>query len=90
VHANANLNAAAAARRDQAVLKVYERFEAPCDDLDSGLFDLNDQHCFCCMEIFAGAASGKTRKVAGHVWSGRRRTPQRPLQQWLPRLHRVR
>jgi hypothetical protein len=59
--------AATAARRDQAVQQVYERFETACDDLDSGLFDLADQHCYCCMEFFAGAGGSKARNVGGHV-----------------------
>jgi hypothetical protein len=60
--------AATAASSAKAVQQVYERFEAACDDLDSGLFDLNlDQHCFCCMQFFAAGGSQKV-KVAGHAW----------------------
>jgi hypothetical protein len=61
--------AAAAARRDQAVQKVYQRFETACDDLDSGLFQLDlDKHCYCCMQFFAGAVDSKSPRVHGHVW----------------------
>jgi hypothetical protein len=38
--------AATAALSAKAVQQVYERFETACDDLDSGLFDLADQHCY--------------------------------------------
>jgi hypothetical protein len=49
--------------------KVYERFETACDDLDSGLLDLNlDKHCYCCMQFFGGAGSSVRRNVDGHVW----------------------
>jgi hypothetical protein len=47
--------AATAALSAKAVQKVYERFETAGDDLDSGLFDLADQHCYCCMQFFCGA-----------------------------------
>jgi hypothetical protein len=60
--------AVAAANSDKAVLKVYERFEAACDDLDSGLFDLDQPHCYCCMQFFAGAGGSQIRNVGGHVW----------------------
>jgi hypothetical protein len=62
-------NAAAAARSAKAVQQVYERFETACDDLDSGLFDLDlDQHCYCCMQFFDGAGGSHSCKVDGHVW----------------------
>ncbi len=60
--------AAHAARRDQAVQEVHERFETACDDLDSGLFHLDDPHCYCCMQFFDGAGSSVRRNVGGHVW----------------------
>ncbi len=61
--------AASAARRGQAVQEVYERFETACDDLASGLFDLDlDRHCYCCMQFFAGAGSTINRTEDGHVW----------------------
>jgi hypothetical protein len=60
--------AAAAARIDKAVQEVYERFETACDDLDSGLFDLADRHCYCCMQFFAGAANSDNRAEGGHLW----------------------
>jgi hypothetical protein len=60
--------AAAAARSAKAVLKVYERFESACDDLDSGLFDLADRHCYCCMQFFAGAGGSKGLLKDGHQW----------------------
>ncbi len=61
--------AATEARRDQAVQEVYERFETACDDLDSGLFDLDlDQHCYCCMQFFDGAIDRKRLYTDGHVW----------------------
>jgi hypothetical protein len=41
---NAATAAATAAHSPQAVQRVYERFETACDDLDSGLFDLDDSH----------------------------------------------
>jgi hypothetical protein len=65
---NAANAAATAAHRDQAVQHVYERFETACDDLDSGLFDLDDRHCYCCTQFFAGAGGSKSCKVDGHVW----------------------
>ncbi len=47
--------AATAALCAKAVQQVYERFETACDDLDSGIFDLDlDLHCYCCMQFFAG------------------------------------
>jgi hypothetical protein len=52
-NSNATTTAAAtAAISAKAVQQVYERFETACDDLDSGLFDLADQHCYCCMQLF--------------------------------------
>ncbi len=60
--------AATAARSDQAMQQVHERFETACDDLDSGLFDLDDRHCYCCMQFFGGAVDHKRLKVDGHVW----------------------
>ncbi len=61
--------AATEARRDQAVQEVYERFETACDDLDSGLFDLDlDRHCYCCMQFFAGARDYHSRTEGGLVW----------------------
>ena len=72
VQGNSSRNSTAAAteaRRDKAVQEVYERFETACDDLDSGLFDLDlDRHCYCCMQFFAGAGSSVSRTVDGHVW----------------------
>jgi hypothetical protein len=53
----------------KAVERVYERVEAACDDLDSGLFDLAlDQHCYCCMQFFGGAGASQSCEVDGHVW----------------------
>ncbi len=63
-----NVAAAAAALSAKAVQEVYERFETACDDLDSGLFDLADRHCYCCMQFFAGAGSGCSFTVDGHLW----------------------
>jgi hypothetical protein len=60
--------AAATARSDKAVQEVHERFETACDDLDSGLFDLADRHCYCCMQFFAGARDYHSRTEGGHVW----------------------
>jgi hypothetical protein len=60
--------AATAATRDRAVAKVYERFETACDDLDCGLFDLDQRHCYCCMQFFAGAGDNHSFKKGGHVW----------------------
>jgi hypothetical protein len=69
--ASSRTAAATAARSAKAVEQVYERFEAACDDLDSGLFDLDlDKHCYCCMQF----------RVQGH------RAPQQPLPCRLPRL----
>jgi hypothetical protein len=71
VQGNSNASttaAAAAARIDKAVERVYERFETACDDLDSGLFDLAGRHCYCCMLFFAGAAKCENRAEDGHVW----------------------
>ncbi len=51
--------------------QVYERFETACDDLDSGLFNLADRHCYCCMQFFAGAGSkggSKGLSKDGHLW----------------------
>ncbi len=69
-NSNATTTAAAtAAWSEKAVQEAYERFEAACDDLDSGLFDRAlDQHCYCCMQLFGGAGSSHKVKVAGHVW----------------------
>ncbi len=33
-----------------------------------GLFDLDQLHCYCCMQFFAGAGSSRSRKVDGHLW----------------------
>jgi hypothetical protein len=63
-----NRGAAAAARRAQAVEKVYERFKTACDDLDSGLFDLDQPHCYCCMQFFGGAVGRERFYKGGHVW----------------------
>jgi hypothetical protein len=53
----------------KAVQQVYERFETACDDLDSGLFQLDlDKHCYCCMQFFAGARDSQVHKKDGHVW----------------------
>jgi hypothetical protein len=60
--------AATAARSPQAVQRVYERFETACDDLDSGLFDLADQHCYCCMQFFAGAGGSESLLQDGRRW----------------------
>jgi hypothetical protein len=66
-NSNATTTAAAtAARRDQAVQQVYERFETACDDLDSGLFHLDDRHCYCCMQFFAGAGGSRKVFADGH------------------------
>jgi hypothetical protein len=61
--------AAAAPHRDQAVQHVYERFvlRPACDDLDGGLFDLDDRHCYCCMQFFGGAGGSCSCKVDGRV-----------------------
>jgi hypothetical protein len=69
VNSNATTTAAAAtARSAKAVQQVYERFETAYDDLDSGLFDLDQRHCYCCMQFFAGAGGSHSHKVDGHVW----------------------
>jgi hypothetical protein len=61
--------AATAALSAKAVERVYERFETACDDLDSGLFDLDlDLHCYCCMQFFAGAGGSESRLEGGHRW----------------------
>jgi hypothetical protein len=60
--------AATEAQAAKAVQQVYERFEAACDDLDSGLFDLDQPHCYCCMRFFAGAGGSRADRVRGHVW----------------------
>ncbi len=60
--------AAAAARVAKAVQEVYERFETACDDLDSGLFDLADRHCYCCMQFFCGAGGSQPALKDGHRW----------------------
>jgi hypothetical protein len=65
--AQRDVAAAATARIDKAVQEVYERFEAACDDLDSGLFDLADRHCYCCVQFFAGAANSDNRAEDGHL-----------------------
>ncbi len=49
--------------------QVYERFETACDDLDSGLFDLDQRHCYCCMQFFGGAGGSQVLNKGGHVWS---------------------
>ncbi len=61
----ANHLAATAASGEQAVQQVYERFETACDELDSGLFDLADQHCYCCMLFFGGAGGSESRLEDG-------------------------
>ncbi len=59
--------AATAATSAKAVQEVYERFETACDDLDSGLFDLDlDRHCYCCMLFFDGAGASKGLLKDGH------------------------
>jgi hypothetical protein len=61
--------AASAATSAKAVQEVYERFETACDDLDSGLFDLDlDRHCYCCMQFFDGAGGSKGLLKDGHRW----------------------
>jgi hypothetical protein len=68
-YSNATTTAAAtAALSEKAVQEVYERFETACDDLDSGLFDADDQHCYCCMQFFAGAGGSQVRNKGGHVY----------------------
>jgi hypothetical protein len=57
--------AAATARVAKAMQKVYERFETACDDLDGGLFHLDQPHCYCCMQFFAGAGSSRSHKQGG-------------------------
>jgi hypothetical protein len=42
-------------RQQPSGTRVFERFETACDDLDSGLFSLDQRHCYCCMIFFAGA-----------------------------------
>jgi hypothetical protein len=37
-------------------------------DLDSGLFDLADQHCYCCMQFFAGAGGSESLLQDGRRW----------------------
>ncbi len=63
--------AAAAANSAKAVQQVYERFETACDDLDSGLFNLTQRHCYCCMLFFVGAGGSLRRIVGGRVTSPR-------------------
>jgi hypothetical protein len=63
-----NTAAAHAAHSEKAMQEVYERFETACDDLDSGLFDLDDRHCYCCMQFFDGAGGSQVRNKGGHVW----------------------
>jgi hypothetical protein len=41
---------------------------SPADDLDSGLFDLADRHCYCCMLFFDGAGGSKVLLEGGHRW----------------------
>jgi hypothetical protein len=65
---NGTTAVATAVRSDQSVQQVYERFETACDDLDSGLFDLADRHCYCCMQFQASAANSDNRAVDGHRW----------------------
>jgi hypothetical protein len=60
--------AATAANSAKAVQEVYERFETAFDDLDSGLFDADDQHCYCCMQFFGGAGNSKSLLKDGHRW----------------------
>jgi hypothetical protein len=60
--------ACGSARTARPCCLVYERFETACDDLDSGLFDLDQLHCYCCMQFFAGATDRVSLKVDGHVW----------------------
>jgi hypothetical protein len=62
--------AAATARIAKAVQQVYERFETACDDLDSGLFDLADRHCYRCMQFFGGARDRNSRAEGGHQVHG--------------------
>ncbi len=68
VQGNSHASTTATARAawsEQAVQRVYERFETACDDLDSGLFDLADQHCYCCMLFFGGAGGSESRLEDG-------------------------
>jgi hypothetical protein len=51
----------------KAMQQVYERFETACNDLDSGLFHLDQPHCYCCMQLFAGAGGSIGRTEDGHV-----------------------
>jgi hypothetical protein len=60
--------AAAAACVAKAVQEVYERFETACDDLDSGLFDADNLHCYCCMLFLDGAGGSKGLLKEGHRW----------------------
>ncbi len=60
--------AATAALSAKAVQEVYERFETACDDLDSGLCGLDEQHCYCCMQFFATARERNYLKKSGRVW----------------------
>jgi hypothetical protein len=64
---NSDTAAASTARSAKAVEQVYERFEAACDDLDSGLFDRADRHCYCCMLFFDGAGGSESRTEDGRV-----------------------
>jgi hypothetical protein len=66
--AGRNTAAAHAANSTKAVQQVSERFETACDDLDSGLFDLADRHCYCCMQFFAGSSNSDNRAMDGHLW----------------------
>ncbi len=66
--AQRDVAAATAAWSEKAVQQVYERFETACDDLDSGLFDADDLHCYCCMQFFDGAGGSQSCEVDGHVW----------------------
>jgi hypothetical protein len=66
--AQRDVAAATTARIDKAVQEVYERFETACDDLDSGLFDADDQHCYCCMQFFDGAGGSQVLSKGGHVY----------------------
>ncbi len=71
VQGNSSRGSAAgtAANSAKAVERVYERFETACDDLDSGLFDLGEQHCYCCMQMqFGGAVNRNRVRVDGHLW----------------------
>jgi hypothetical protein len=42
-----------------ALRRLPPTASASCDDLDSGLFDLDDRHCYCCMQFFDGAGGSE-------------------------------